>query len=163
MCTPKQRQDSTNATTIRIDSNRILINEIILANTHRRGATSAIYECVVNFAVFIWTRVNKANIYSEQYGGRSHITSRRIVRITRREATEKKTHRKGSGCVHAIYSMRSTVDQCVSYGSTVNICALDVSKAFYRMWDEVGWSVLYRRLGVTQVVARVRRRQLIAV
>ena len=34
---------------------------------------------------------------------------------------------------NAIYVLRSVVDYYVSYGTTVNICALDLSKAFDRM------------------------------
>jgi len=38
--------------------------------------------------------------------------------------------KKNLSCAHAIYSVRQTVDYFVSNGSTVNICALDLSKAF---------------------------------
>ena len=38
--------------------------------------------------------------------------------------------RKGVGCSHAIYTVRNIVDQCVSIGSSVNLCAIDLSKAF---------------------------------
>ena len=38
--------------------------------------------------------------------------------------------KKGIGCDHAIYSCRNIVDHFVNSGSTVNICALDLSKAF---------------------------------
>ncbi len=38
--------------------------------------------------------------------------------------------KKSVGCSHAIYTVRSVVDHYVSNGSTVNLCALDVSKAF---------------------------------
>ena len=34
---------------------------------------------------------------------------------------------------YAIYVLRSTVDYYVSFGTTVNICALDLSKAFDKM------------------------------
>jgi len=37
--------------------------------------------------------------------------------------------KKKSGCAHAVSSLRCVVD----YGSTVNICALDLSKAFDKM------------------------------
>jgi len=33
-------------------------------------------------------------------------------------------------CAHAVYVVRKTVEYFVSNGSTVNLCALDVSKAF---------------------------------
>ena len=38
--------------------------------------------------------------------------------------------KKSSGCAHAVHVLRSVVDYYVSCGSTVNICALDLSKAF---------------------------------
>ena len=38
--------------------------------------------------------------------------------------------RKGVGCSHAIYTVRNIVDQCVLRGSSVNLCAIDLSKAF---------------------------------
>ena len=41
--------------------------------------------------------------------------------------------KKTVGCSHAIYIVRSVVDYYVSNGSTVNLCALDVSKAFDKM------------------------------
>ena len=41
--------------------------------------------------------------------------------------------KKQSGCSHAIYMLRCITDYYVSAGSTVNICAIDVSKAFDKM------------------------------
>ena len=41
--------------------------------------------------------------------------------------------KKGSSCAHAIYTLRSVVDYYVSCNSTVNLCALDLSKAFDKM------------------------------
>ena len=38
--------------------------------------------------------------------------------------------KKGIGCSHAIYAVRSTVDHFAQNGTTVNLCALDLSKAF---------------------------------
>ena len=38
--------------------------------------------------------------------------------------------KKVVGCSHAIYAVRSTIDHFVKNGSTVNLCALDLSKAF---------------------------------
>ena len=38
-----------------------------------------------------------------------------------------------AGCSHAIYSLRNVVDSYVKNGSTVNICALDLTKAFDKM------------------------------
>ena len=37
------------------------------------------------------------------------------------------------GCDHAIYSLRSTIDYFTNNNSTVNICSLDVAKAFDRI------------------------------
>jgi hypothetical protein len=41
--------------------------------------------------------------------------------------------KKGSGCSHAIYTLRSVVDHYNSRGTTVNLCALDLTKAFDKM------------------------------
>ena len=41
--------------------------------------------------------------------------------------------KKKSGCVHAIYALKCTADYYVSHNSTVNLCALDLSKAFDKM------------------------------
>ena len=41
--------------------------------------------------------------------------------------------KKNSSCLHAIYSMRCVVDYYVKFGSTVNLCALDISKTFDKM------------------------------
>jgi len=41
--------------------------------------------------------------------------------------------KKGIGCSHAIYSVRCAVNHFVSRGSTVNLCALDLRKAFDKM------------------------------
>jgi len=41
--------------------------------------------------------------------------------------------KKNLGCRHAIYCVRNVVESFVTNGSTVNICALDLSKAFDRM------------------------------
>ena len=38
--------------------------------------------------------------------------------------------KKNSSCTHAIYSVRQTINHYVNNGSTVNICAMDLSKAF---------------------------------
>jgi len=38
--------------------------------------------------------------------------------------------RKGLGCSHAIYTVRNVVEQYVKGGCTVNLCALDLSKAY---------------------------------
>ena len=41
--------------------------------------------------------------------------------------------KKGSGCSHAVHAFRCVTDYYNSSGSTVNICALDLSKAFDKM------------------------------
>jgi len=41
--------------------------------------------------------------------------------------------KKNIGCQHAIYALRSTVDYFVNRSTTVNICSLDVAKAFDRI------------------------------
>lgn len=41
--------------------------------------------------------------------------------------------KKQLGCRHAIFTVRSVIEQYISNGSTVNLCALDLSKAFDRM------------------------------
>ena len=41
--------------------------------------------------------------------------------------------KKSSGCAHAIYAFRCVTDYYTSAGSTVNVCAIDLSKAFDKM------------------------------
>ena len=41
--------------------------------------------------------------------------------------------KKGLSCSHAIYSIRSVIDEYVAGWFTVNVCALDLSKVFDRM------------------------------
>ena len=41
--------------------------------------------------------------------------------------------KKRSGCSHAVYLLRCVTDYYVSSGSTVNVCVLDLSKAFDKM------------------------------
>ena len=41
--------------------------------------------------------------------------------------------KQGSSCAHAIYSLNCVVDYYVNYGSMINICALNLSKAFDKM------------------------------
>ena len=48
----------------------------------------------------------------------------------------------GRGCNHAIYTVRSVVDYFVSNNSTVNLCTLDISKAF----DKVHFPALFLKL-----------------
>src|ERR1051325_7932747 len=41
--------------------------------------------------------------------------------------------KSGLGCNHAIYTLRSTVDYFVTNNSTINLCSLDLTKAFDRV------------------------------
>ena len=41
--------------------------------------------------------------------------------------------KRHSSCSHAVYTLRSVIDYYVNYGSTVNICSIDLSKAFDKM------------------------------
>ena len=45
----------------------------------------------------------------------------------------------------ALYSLRSVVDYYVKYGSTVNICSIDLSKAFGKMDRHALFIQLMRR------------------
>ena len=49
---------------------------------------------------------------------------------------------KKVGCRHAIYTVRCIVDCLTSGGNTVNLCAIDLSKAF----DKVNHHALYIKL-----------------
>jgi len=50
--------------------------------------------------------------------------------------------KKNIGCNHAIYSVRKIVDRAMKEGSTVNLCTIDLSKAF----DKVNHQALYIKL-----------------
>jgi len=50
--------------------------------------------------------------------------------------------KKGTGCQHAIYSLRKTVEYFTEKGSTVNVCTLDLASAF----DRVNHFVLFDKL-----------------
>ena len=50
--------------------------------------------------------------------------------------------KKGSGCSHAIYSLRTVVNHFVEGGCTVNLCSIDLSKAF----DKVDHYALFIKL-----------------
>ena len=50
--------------------------------------------------------------------------------------------KKNVGCCNAIFSVRKTVDNYVNSGSTVNLCAVDLSKAF----DKVNHYALFIKL-----------------
>ncbi len=50
--------------------------------------------------------------------------------------------KKRTGCNHAIFSVKCVVDYFVKGGSTVNLCTLDISKAF----DKISHSILFIKL-----------------
>ena len=50
--------------------------------------------------------------------------------------------KKGISCSHAIYTVREFVDRHVLAGCTVNLCAIDLSKAF----DKVNHNALFIKL-----------------
>ena len=41
--------------------------------------------------------------------------------------------KKNSSCNHALFTLRRVIDHYVADNSTVNVCALDISKAFDRV------------------------------
>ena len=59
--------------------------------------------------------------------------------------------KKHLGCNHAIYSLRSVVEYFNDYGSTVNICSIDISKAF----DKLNHFALFSKLLVKNVPINV--------
>ena len=59
--------------------------------------------------------------------------------------------KKGRGCRHAIYAFRSVVNHFVNSGDTVNVCALDLSKAF----DKVNHCALYIKLMKRQIPVKL--------
>jgi len=50
--------------------------------------------------------------------------------------------KKGVSCSHAIHSVRKFIDRHVVAGSTVNLCAVDLSKAF----DKVNHHAMFIKL-----------------
>ena len=50
--------------------------------------------------------------------------------------------KKGLGCSHALLAVRSVVDYFTNHCSNVNLCALDMSKAF----DKVNHYALFNKL-----------------
>jgi hypothetical protein len=50
--------------------------------------------------------------------------------------------KKGHSCSHAVYSVRKTVDYFTNLNSTVNLCTLDISKAF----DKVNHAKLFIKM-----------------
>jgi retron-type reverse transcriptase len=53
--------------------------------------------------------------------------------------------KKHTSCSHVVYSVRNVIDHYVSNGSTVNVCSLDLSKAFDRMNHYVLFTKLIER------------------
>jgi len=41
--------------------------------------------------------------------------------------------KKGLSCNHATHSVRRIIERAVQNGSTVNLCAIDLSKVFYKV------------------------------
>ena len=50
--------------------------------------------------------------------------------------------KKGTGCRNPIYTVRNIVDKCIKGGDTVNVCAIDLTKAY----DKVNHNSLYMKL-----------------
>ena len=61
--------------------------------------------------------------------------------------------KKMSGCVHAIYTLKCIIDYYVSNNSTVNLCALDLSKAF----DKINHHALLVKLMKNHIPASILR------
>jgi len=55
--------------------------------------------------------------------------------------------KKGHGCNHAIFTARNIIERLINDGSTINLCTLDVSKAF----DKVNHSALFTKLMKRQI------------
>ena len=55
--------------------------------------------------------------------------------------------KKLSGCSHAIYTVRQTVEYFTKSGTTINLCSLDLSKAF----DKVNHFGLYNKLMIRAI------------
>jgi len=53
--------------------------------------------------------------------------------------------KRHSGCSYAVYTLKSVVDYYTNYGSTVNICSIDLSKAFDKMNHHALFIQLMRR------------------
>jgi len=53
--------------------------------------------------------------------------------------------KKHTSCSHVVYSVRNVIDHYVSHCSTVNVCSLDLSKAFDRMNHYVLFTKLIER------------------
>ena len=54
--------------------------------------------------------------------------------------------KRKSSCSHAIFAFKTTVDNYIKNGSTVSVCALDITKAFDRVDHYKLFDVLMDRL-----------------
>ena len=61
--------------------------------------------------------------------------------------------KKNTGCRDAIYCVRNVVDHYISHGSAVNLCTLDLSKAFDRISHYVIFLALMDRHLPTSILA----------
>ena len=61
--------------------------------------------------------------------------------------------KKNLGCREAIFSVRNVVENVISNGSTVSVCALDLSKAFDRMNHYALIAKLMKRNFPVQIMA----------
>jgi len=59
--------------------------------------------------------------------------------------------KRNSSCAHAIYTLRSVIDYYTKHGSTVNVCSLDISKAF----DEMNLHSLLIKLMERQIPIKI--------
>jgi len=59
------------------------------------------------------------------------------------------------GCVHAIFIIRHVIERYIMNGSTVNICALDLMKAFDKMNHHGLFIKLMKRVIPVQLLAVV--------
>jgi len=62
--------------------------------------------------------------------------------------------KKEHGCSHAIYTLRCAVDSYLASGSTINVCALDLTKAFDKM-NHHGLFVKLMEGGIPENVLRL--------
>ena len=60
--------------------------------------------------------------------------------------------KKSSSCSHAIKAARNIIDNYVNNGSTVNLCALDVSKAFDKMNHHGFFYITYAKTYSTKCI-----------
>ena len=61
--------------------------------------------------------------------------------------------KKHTSCSHVVFSVRNVIDHYVSCGSTVNVCTLDLTKAFDRMNHYVLFTKLIERKLPSQILS----------